>query len=548
MPFYSAKLAFFLRSLSLITLISFVFQKAINAQECIDLEGFEDEETGTMNWQQFPNFTLPFELVYGLPIRNQDANQALNHGFSLISDPSAYQSIGLNQTAQIYYGPAYLNQNQPWETLRSPWENNAVGYAQKWNSDYLNFAQQTTGDGLINSSLFCFDIERVYRFDHEILALKNNPAIPGFYTNRSDEEFLQIYKRDIRGLYASVLSSYRSNGISSNTRIASYSDTPIVNTFENIQGRTWEQWQTDKSALNFICTDENGDLGGSFYDQIDIATPAAYYYYDYPHPFAGEYLSYLLFQIEANKAWTDKPVIPFVWMRYSFNEDVVDQYIKPWMAEATAIFPFFSGAEGLWLWENPILHQTENEFAIYNHFLKGLYRLSEVKDFFEGDHELVMETSARDYNENKQPIWRGVVKGDQMLVAAHNPFASDENEEVTIGISYQNWSGTVTLKGYETKLCVYDLSALGMDENQLQIEVYPNPANDILKVALKESIDNLEINLYNLQGQLLHSKEITNTTSNEEISLNINHLPQQEMIVEIKEEHRRFVKKLIKIE
>jgi hypothetical protein len=369
------------------------------------------------------------------------------------------------------------------------------------------------------------------------------------YRKLSDAEFLNQYKTDLRKLYARSVSSFLSKGSSDKPRIASYSDTPIVNTFDNIQGKSWQEWQTDKSVLNFICTDENGNVGGPFYDQMDINTPSAYYYYDYPHPFAGEYLSYLLFQIEANKAWSEKPVIPFVWMRYSFNEEVVNQYIRPWMAEATAIFPFFSGADGLWLWENPLLFQSENSFITYSYFLKGLYRLSQVKDFFEGEHRLIKETSARDYNENKQPIWRGVVKGNQILIAAHNPFASDENEEVALGVNYQNWSAMVTLKGYETKLCIFDMSILSSEGEQPTEMAFPNPVKDVLKLKLNaEKSQNSEIRLLSETGKTLKTINKTLKEGTNVLEINVSELSVATFYVNLEYDSKRFSKKIIRFE
>ena len=96
------------------------------------------------------------------------------------------------------------------------------------------------------------------------------------------------------------------------------------------------------------------------------------------------------------------------------------------MAEATAIFPFFSGAAGLWLWEDPTLEatRTDNQ-AAYEHFTHGLYRLSRFADQFQGPHELVIETPARDLMDKQLPVWRGVVKDNTILVAAQNPYADE---------------------------------------------------------------------------------------------------------------------------
>ncbi len=546
MHFYFTKLAIFSRRAWAVVLLILINSAFILAQECIELSDFDDSEKGIINWSQFPDFTLPFEMIYGPPLQNGDFTSPLTHGFNHVVDQNHVKSVPLNQSAQIYYGTAYANANQPWEILRSPWGNNIDLYSNKWLADFNTFAGGSGNPNLIDPNYFCFDIERTFRFDYEILQLKNNAQIPQEYRNLSDQDFLKRYKKDLRDLYALSVSSTLAPGLSNQTRIGSYADTPIVNTFQNIQGRTWEQWKTDKKALNYICTDDNGNLGGPFYNQMDVDMPSTYYYYDYPHPFAGEYLSYMLFQIEANKAWSNKPVIPFVWMRYSFNVDVVNTYIRPWMAEATAIFPFFSGADGVWLWEDPFLFYEESSFATYSHYLKGLYRLSQVKRFFEGEHELIIETSARDYNENKQPIWRGVVKGNEILIAAHNPFAT-ENEEVTIGVSYNNWSSTVTLNGYETKLCVFDMSILGTENEERTISVYPNPVNEILKIKLEQKTESeVLVNLNSVSGVRLLSKKVNVPEETLEFEIDISNITVPSFLVEVIYGEKRFIRKIVK--
>lgn len=160
----------------------------------------------------------------------------------------------------------------------------------------------------------------------------------------TDLQFIEKYKRDLQALYGKAANYVLNNQFIPN--ISSYSDAPILNTFINIQGKSWETWKTDKSVLNFISYDfDNQKVGGTMYDAQNFITPSAYFYYDYPHPFAGEYLSYLLFQIEVNQAWTDKDLMLFVWRKYSFNQGVLGKNIQPWMAEAMAIFPLVGGAK-----------------------------------------------------------------------------------------------------------------------------------------------------------------------------------------------------------
>lgn len=528
----------------------FLFHASIGlvlGQSCSDFEDFTPSGSAVIDWSKFPEFDLPFKLIYGGEIHNGNAGGPLNHGFTHITDARYLTSVPFSNRAFIYYGVAYPNQNQPWELERSPWNNDLGIYQQKWKTDFANFANSMGNDDFVASDIFMFDIERVWRFDNEILQFKNADIVPDSYKLLSDEDFVTTYKRDTRNLYATAVSNFLSNGKHPETKVSSYADAPIFNTFDNIQGKSWEQWIQNPEHVNFITKDDTGNVGGPFYEQMDFMSPSAYYYYDYPHQFAGEYLSYMMFQIETNKAWSTKPVIPFLWLKYSANPNLVNQPIKPWMAEATAIFPFFSGADGLWLWEDPTLVGTQTDFAAYEYFNKGLYRLSQYKDFFEGSYELIQETSARDYNENKQPIWRGVVKGNEILVAAHNPFALDENEEVTIGVSYQNWSGTVTLKGYEVFLCKFDMSTLGNALEEPLMLVYPNPASDRLKAKFDSNFSGLAtVNLIGTKGEIIREEFFEVVKGLNEIELDVFDMQINQFYLQIKVENQFFSKKVIR--
>jgi hypothetical protein len=516
----------------------------LKSQNCADISGMDLSSMSQINWDATPEFNLPFELIYGPNIVDGNISGPLKHGFSHISDNQYLSKIPKNQRALIYYGVAYPDANQPWELARSPWGNNFSVYQKKWKNDYLNLSQISGGGTEIEADIFVYDIERVWRFDFEISQFKNNSIVPNQYKSLSATDFLKAYKSDMKGLYNSAVKIFKGNGNSTGNKVSSYSDTPIVNTFDNIQGKTWLDWQNNKIGLNFITTNNEGNIGSDFYKELDYLSPSAYYYYDYPHPFAGEYLSYLLFQIEANKAWSDKPIIPFVWLRYSSNPAIIDVPIRPWMAEATAIFPFFSGADGLWLWENPML--KGKEMGIYNYFNRGLFRLSSFKNFFEGSFELVIETSARDYNESKTPIWRGVVKDNEILIAACNPFAVSETEIVNIGVSYGNWSTIVSLKGYETKLCKYDISLLStMDEQNFN--VYPNPVNETLNVRLT-ALENgvADIKLIGLKGKVLKLFQADLVKGENIFKVDVSGINVSQFFLDLNSNGRRIIKKIVK--
>lgn len=476
-----------------------------------------------INWLQFPEFSLPFDICYGGPIFNdQQAADVLKRGFTHIGTPVS--GVPNSKLAYIYYGVAYPGQNQPWERLRSPWGNDENLYQRKWENDHRNFTNSTNaaGNPVIDVDWFVFDIERQIKSNDSILLLRGLPSVPGEINALNDAGFIQAYKRDLQNLYFQPTKVFAERGLLAR-RVSSYADTPILNTFADIQAHSWEAWQTNPALVNSNVLDlsTNNRVGGNFYNSMSILMPSAYYYFDYPNPFAPEYLSYLLFQIEVNKAWSDKPIYPYVWLKYSFNPALRNRFVRPWMAEATAIFPFFSGAAGLWLWEDPTTFSLDLNYNAYEYFTKGLHRLSQYKDFFTGNYELVIETSAHELNRQRIAVWRGVVKGNNILVAAHNPFARNEHEETVVAVKYGNWSRLITLKGYEISLCAYDMSVLSAEEDfdEFSLNAFPNPTDSQVKVSFTSAVAATgTFTFFDASGKMLEQeKVVVNAGKNEEI-------------------------------
>jgi hypothetical protein len=471
---------------------------------------------GVIEWSKFPEFTLPFTIVYGGPRFGDTQQQPLKHGFSHLATftEGEFSTLPRQRRALIHYGVAFLggNTNQPWELVESPWGNNLPLYQQKWRNEMRGFADQfadTKGKATPDADIFVLDIERDRSTDLGILGLKTDPLTPNFYKNLPDGTFLTRYKRDMQKLYTEPLKYYKSLGFSASIKVSSYADVPIRNTFINIDGNTWSDWQRSTVRLNYIMQDTltNG-VGGGFYDQMNFLTPSAYFYYNYPSPFAGGYLAYLLFQIEANRAWSNKDMMVFEWLRFHPCCGSFLQPIKPFMAEAAAIFPFFSGAKGIWLWEQSFV--STDSYAIYEQYIYGLYRLSLFKDMFEGSYQLIIPKSARDHFADRDAIWRGVLKGNELLVAAHNPFAS-ETQTTDLTISLGNWSTLVQLKGTEVFMCKFTLP--NDLKNLLDLQLWPSPNTGLTNIKFRmKAPKEVDIEVFDMLGRLVFERRVQATS------------------------------------
>jgi calcineurin-like phosphoesterase family protein len=217
------------------------------------------------------------------------------------------------------------------------------------------------------------------------------------------------------------------------------------------------------------------------------------------------------------------------------------------MAESMAIFPFFAGAKGLWLWEDPTI--TENDMSNYEYFTKGLYRLSKFKNMFEGDFKLIETISAREYNESKKPIWRGILKENKLLVVAHNPNAKSETEEAKVLVNYGNFSKEITLKGYEIFLCQFDLllpTSIEPNINFTELKCFPNPTSD--KISLKFELrypTNFRLKIIDIFGKSLYNEEVKSKELIFERMINVSDFQVNELIVSIDDGSSIVSKKII---
>jgi Secretion system C-terminal sorting domain len=497
---------------------------------------------GQINWKQFPKFSLPFKVVYSGPRFNDSEQLPLQYGFSHLANFTG-SDINLQQKnrAVLWYGVASLA-GQPWYEIESPWANDLVKYQQKWTDDMKNMSnlfQDTQGKSMPNVDILMLDIEREIPTDAGIRSLKTNQSVPAQYRTLSDVDFTERYKRDLSNLYSVPITHLGKNNIPSTTTFASYSDAPIKNT-EFPLNYTWQEWQTSDKVLNYYMKDTlTNSVGGKFYNQNTFLAPSAYFCYEYSS-LAYPNLAYQLFQVEANVARSNKDVMLFQWLTYnkcqpsstySFNTN-----IKKYLAEAQAIFPFFSGAKGLWLWESPSISNTAN-YSIYEAYIYGLFRLSEFKDFFSGNYRLVIPKTAYDHFKSQDAIWRGAVKGNEILIAAINEFA-DEGATTELTVSFGEWSQKITLRGKETFLCKFPLPDL-----QSAYIIYPNPNNGKYTFEyLGGGVLNGNFKVFDIFGKEVYAETTAGTSPKKEFDLS---LPSGIYFLKYTSESKIITKKII---
>lgn len=519
------------------------------AQECLPpLQWTPVQRTNAIEWEKFPEFSLPFTLVYEGPRFGDTQSQPLKHGFSHLATFSGNENATLpvGKRAVTWYHVATDANTQPWaeRNLESPWANDLNLFRTTWDNQLKNYANSfadSQGNGVPAYDIIALDIERVLDTDREILGIKANPRVPENYRNLSDAQFTERYKRDMQRLYAAPVDFLRTRSLPA-TKVGSYSDVLIRGSFNNWLGMTlvpWADWTTDPTLLLHVMRDSlTGKVGGPFYNQLNFLTPSCYYYYDYAtSPFGKDYLAYILFVIEANRAWSDKPIIPFVWLRYhdAFNPTI--PFVPNFVAEATAIFPFFSGAKGLWLWEGPVENTRQDNYSTYEYFIAALHRLSQFKSFFEGNYELVIPQPAVESAKTKSAIWRGSVKENEILIAAQNPYATSDTQETEVKLTYKNWQKTITLKGREVFLCKFDyntISSIVPVSALMNLVVASNPVSEKINYRFESATSmNGATRLTDLTGRVLAQENFQVSVGAQTRELPINQLPTGMYILQV---------------
>jgi hypothetical protein len=418
----------------------------------IDTTGHE------INWQQFPDFTLPFTVIYHGNAPSDSIMHPLKKGFSHIvnSDLAYKDTLFPDQRAYTWTGIANsdgwaVSTKQPWRLIKSPWGNNIQGYRIKWyqrlNAIRNEWYKYTPPKGK-KLDIVIADLEWAFHEEADILSIKNDPLVPAYYQNLSDRAFIIEYKKAMAELYGESM-QLMDDLLHEDVLKSSYNEPPIRRDWWAIYDHKWNEWITDSTLVDYLVTDSTGIMNSFFYRQHDVIAPSIYNFYNVDTISEGrKYLAYNLFVIEVNQNWSTKEQLVFCWNNYHPCCSNMEA-IKPWMSEATAIFPFMGGAEGLYVWL-PVSYDT------YEYFIYGLYRLSLYSDMFDGNQSYVKPEPAYYSFINESPIWRGVVNNDKILIAAQNPYASP-NKITRIKVSYNNWEETIALKGNETFLCQFEL-------------------------------------------------------------------------------------------
>lgn len=444
--------------------------------------------TGSINWAQFPNFTIDTKTIVYDGVFSGSSNDVLGKGFTHISsfatDAAGRAALSVSQRAHPWYSIVSISPDQPWEVNpgsfdhngRCPWGNDLNVYRAKWLAMLDNQAAIYYGaNGFPPVDLIVMDIEAMYpwpRREIDILALRGTSGEPIELQGVSDAEFVDEYKREMARLYREPLLSLRGTGFAG--KVGSFNDAPWQNYwyFKNDYA-SWAEMVDPNNwdPVQYTTLDPESPTPkfGPMHDDISPLTPSAYCplsYEDQAVSTAGDYLAGLMAQVELNRARTDKDLVIFVWLD-QITPVIEERYpMRPHQAEAMGIFLWFGHVDGLWLWDNGHTIEPSESYAKYEWFVYGLYRFSQWPAYHNRN---LTETYVADGQDpytlmaagNEGPIWRGLIRPDlgTMLIAAQHPYQDEDGTSFVMNVDYEGHQiGSVTLKNRETVITEFDLS------------------------------------------------------------------------------------------
>lgn len=399
------------------------------------------------------NQNFPKVLIYDAPSLTINYDEYIRLGFDYISSYSLDnpKSVPNKYKYILWTGVASNDANAKWSVERSPFVDDISQYANRWNNrlDYYRKTYYNYND-LNDFGVMVLDVE----------AKNNNDELEKYppyrrESSRNKNRAIAEYKTEMEKLYRFPLEFAKSNH--NYYKIwSSYSDVPVENNWWGIPNRSWKEWTTDLTHLNYITHSLNRGkaVETEFANNLDVYMVSTYFFYNplYSNPnTANQYLAYLLFQLEANQAWTNKPIYLYFWFQYQGNKEWGTLISKD-MVRNSVIFAFMSGADGMVLYDDSRkMTNDSNYHSLIETFIESISALDKYRSYFTGNVVFFKPDNARDLFAERKSVVRGIEKNGKLLLAATNPYAKN-NEITRIPIFYKGKQINIQLKGDETYL------------------------------------------------------------------------------------------------
>ena len=405
------------------------------------------------------NDDFPKTLIYDaakLPITYKEYNQL---GFKYISASSLDKPVLVPNKYKyiIWTGVASNDAKAKWSTEKSPFINDVEQYAKRWDNRLIYYKKTYYNpNDKDDFGVMVLDIE----------SKKSNDELnkkPPYRTQniRNKERTIADYKIEMEKLYRYPLEFAKSNH-NYYKAWSSYSDVPVERNWWGIPSKTWKEWTNEPSHLNYITHSIINEkaVETEFSNNLDFYTASTYFFYNpeyYNLNTANQYLAYLLFQLEANQAWSYKPIFLYFTLKYQAKKGR-NTLISNEMVRNSVIFAFMSGADGMVLYDDSRKATDDPKYHfLIKTFVNSISELNYYRDYFIDKNVIFYKPdNARDLFVYNRTVIRGIEKNGQILIAATNPFA--KADEITkIPVYYKGIYINIELIGNETFLKEFPL-------------------------------------------------------------------------------------------
>jgi hypothetical protein len=158
---------------------------------------------------------------------------------------------------------------------------------------------------------------------------------------------------------------------------------------------------------------------------VDFYIASVYVFYDDPGS-----IYYMASNIEENAARTrrygNKPLYAYEWLRYhDSNKKLAGQELAPYLVEAMAVLPYFTGARGLvlWGWEPKRKGQYYERLPL---FMNSLGRVSDLSAKIAKAKRMPDEPAHVLWKEKRPLVRRLRVAAGEWIVLAVNPWQTED--------------------------------------------------------------------------------------------------------------------------
>lgn len=179
---------------------------------------------------------------------------------------------------------------------------------------------------------------------------------------------------------------------------------------------------------------------------------------------------------------------------------------------------------------NPLTHSGSGSNATTLSFPAGnidvTFTLSQLNAKLNGNpnNRFIDRVTVSYVNGSGSTIQEGIYEGSNQSSAAITISGEVQSVTLTLEDGYDGNSGNVVMSVSMTNVtsCIPTGSSFGVSSNESSALIFPNPARDILNVQLDEIVDFAKIELVDMLGRVIYSKEMIKEQSLEILLTDLN--------------------------